>query len=248
MSDAREDRRLRSALDELRHVSAREVEVAAVLERASRPRRSAGLRAVSASVVIVLLVLGLMLAVPPTRSALAATLDRLGSFFEGGGAPGSILPPGEDQNVLNWLENASPDSPRVLAQRGTLRLVAFREAGAGHACFSLARSVTECGDLSHWQERFSGGSVLPLATTRTDSPHEVALWGVVTDVVASVELSYRGRPTLATGVSANGFVLVAPEGSVPEELIARDQGGVVVARTDVSDLQWLFCDSIGGCS
>lgn len=248
MSNSREDQRLRSALEGLRQVAPREDEVAAVLERASRPRRSAGLRAAAASLAIALLVLGVMLALPPGRSALAAAVDRLESFFGGGEAPGTVLPPGEPTNVLNWLEDASPASPRVLAQRGPLRLVAYRQEGTGQACFSLARSVTECGDLAHWQERFSGESLLALMTTRTDSPQEVALWGAATDVVASVELSYRGRASLTTAVSANGFVLVAPEGLVPEELIAHDTGGVVVARADVSELQWRFCTSIRGCS
>jgi hypothetical protein len=247
VSDPREDQRLRSALEGLREVAAREDEVTAVLERASRPRRSTKQRAAAGSLVLAVVLFGLMVTIAPGRSALAAAVDRLESFFDGGDAPGTVLPPDEAPNVLNWLQDASPGSPRVLARREGLRLVAYREESNEQACFSLARSVTECGDIAHWETRFSGESLLPLTTTRTDSPEEVALWGVATDVVASVELSYRGRPPVTSAVDANGFVLVAPADLVPDALIARDGSGVEIARADVADLQWRFCTSIQGC-
>lgn len=247
MSDAREDQRLRSALEGLRQIAPREEEVVAVLRRAAAPRHSTGMRTAAASLALVLVVLGVMLAVPPGRSALAAAVDRLESFLGGGDAPGSVLPSGEPANALNWLEDATPGSPRVLAKEGALRLVAFRQKGSGHFCFSLSRSVTECGDRADWQVRFAGEAIAILTTTRTDSPERVALWGLATDAVTSVELSYRAGPTLTATVATNGFVIVAPAGRVPEALIARDAGGVVVARADVADLQWRFCTSIRGC-
>lgn len=200
-----------------------------------------------ACVAAAVIALGATLAVPQGRAALGAAFDRFASFFDGADAPGEPIRGEDPDGPLNWLGDATPGSPRVLARSGSLRLVGFRDAGTGHACFSLGRSVTECGDADHWRMRLAGGAVVPILTTRGRSADEVALWGVTADAVASVELRYRDGTVIRTLVGTNGFVIAAPEGPPPVALVARDEGGAALATADVTDLQWRFCEALRGC-
>jgi hypothetical protein len=232
--------RLRHALAPVRSVEPRDDEVAAVLARAAREREHRPARRALAVVLAVLIALGGTLAVPAGREAAGAAFDRLVDFLEGGDAPGERLPSGEPEDVLNWLGDATPGSPRVLARSGGQRLVAYRQRGTGHACFSLGRQVTECGDAAYWAGRFSGGVVLPLITTPTDQPDVVALWGISTDAVAALEVRLPDGRRLMPEVGDNGFVLLAPEGPAPEVLVARDREGRVLAEAPLDELQWRF--------
>jgi len=215
-------------------------------------RRPAGLRpalasswaAIAAAVLVV--ALGTAVAVPQSRAALAGALDRLERFLGGGEAPGRPLPAGEPADVLNWLGDAAPGSPRVLASAGAERLVAFRERRTGGACFSLGRHLNECGDLAHWRERLAGGVVAPLFTT-PGRAGGVVVWGIAEDPVARVELRYRDGGAARAAVPHNGFVLHAEPGRGPRDLVARDAGGRLLASADVGTLQFRFCARPEGC-
>lgn len=231
---------LRDAFARARFVEPRDDEVAAVLARARGGGASRLRRAGFALLLAILIGSGSLLAVPAGREAAAAAFDTLSDFLEGGAAPGESLPTGEAADVLNWLRDARAGSPRVLAESGPQRLVAYREQGSEQACFSLGLRVTECGDSEYWRERFTDGVVLPLITTPTSAPDVVALWGITTDAVSGLELVYPDGRRLRPELGANGFVVMVDEGLVPEALVAIGQDGRVLTRSPVSDLQWRF--------
>ncbi len=122
------------------------LEVRAVLRAArERPRRrrflapAPGRAALApgwamAVVVALVVALGTVTAVPGARAALLGAIDRLERFFGGGEPPGVPLPvddPIGALDALNFLADAAPGSPRVLARAGAERLVAFRGDHAG---------------------------------------------------------------------------------------------------------------------
>lgn len=235
MSDERD--LIREALAPLRILEPDDAEVEKAIARASAGR---GVRRSAFVVFVALLVvsLGVALFVTAGRDATASALDRLGQFLGGGGIPGADLPRDEEPNVLNWLGRATPDSPRVLAENADQRLVAYREEGTGLTCFSIGRFVTECGDLEHWSGRFSGAALVPLTTTRVGES-SVALWGVTTDAVASLEIEYVGEAQPAE-LGTNGFVAILPQGEPPAAILARDSGGRLLTRTSLSSLKFRF--------
>lgn len=242
------DARLRRSLAGLREPGPTDADVQTVLARAPalrRPRRLA-LRVATGLAVLAVLLAG-AIAIPPSREALASAFDRLERFFTGGDAPGDPVPTGEAPNVLNWLGDATPDSPRVMATAGQERLVAFRERGTGDACFSLGLHVTECADAAGWARRFVDGSVAPLITTDARGSDRVALWGLADDRVARVVLRYRDGGTLGAPTPSNGFVLLVEGERAPQSLLALDAAGEVIADADVSALDWVPCDDPDGC-
>lgn len=231
---------LRDAFARARSVEPSEDEVAAVLARARGGGAGRFTRAALAVLLAILIGLASLLAVPAGREAAAAAFDRLSTFLEGGVPPGESLPPGEPADVLNWLGDARAGSPRVLAESGDQRLVAYREQGSEQACFSLGLRVTECGDSEYWRERFTDGVVLPLITTPTVAPDVVALWGITTEAVSGLELVYPNGRRLRPELGANGFVALVDEGRAPEALLAIGRDGRILTRTPISDLQWRF--------
>ncbi len=203
-----------------------------------------------AVVVALVVALGTVTAVPGARAALLGALDRLERFLGGGEPPGVPLPvddPIGALDALNFLADAAPGSPRVLARAGAERLVAFRGAQPGQACVSLGRRLNECGDAAHWEGRLSDGAVAPLITTPAEGGARAALWGVAQDVVTRVELRYADGGAVAAAVPHNGFVLIADPARGPRELVGRAADGRVVARADLSGLPFSFCTRPEGC-
>jgi hypothetical protein len=262
MTDERLERLLRTALAaDLPELQPTPAEVRAALraarERPARrrllapaPRRAALAPAWAMALVLALVVaLGTVTAVPGARAAVLGAIDRLERFLGGGEPPGVPLPlddPVGALDALNFLSDAAPGSPRVLARAGDERLVAFRGRRPGRACLSLGRHLNECGDAAHWSARLTEGAVAPLIATPADGGR-AALWGVAQDVVTRVELRYADGGTVATPVAFNGFVLIADPARAPRELVARRADGREVARADLSGIAFRFCTNPEGC-
>jgi hypothetical protein len=226
-------------------------EVVKVLERAARPDHR---RARIVSAIAAILVAGsvAIAAVPPARAVARDLLGGLDDFFAGGVAPGPPVPANEPPGSLNWLTDATKGSPRILAQRGELRLVAYRQQRTGGICFSVGTSYIECGPGPEWRRvRFAGAPFVNLIVTDTDDPDVRALWGVTDDPrIASVRLSYPHRPAITAGVGANGFVMLVPYGVVPSAMDAQDSTGKVIGQGSVTDsnLMWERCLRPEGCT
>jgi hypothetical protein len=262
MSDERLERLLRAALAaDLPDLEPTRAEVRAVLraarERPARrrlpapaPGRAAFAPAWAMALVIALVVaIGTVTAVPGARAAVLGAIDRLERFLGGGDPPGVPLPvddPVGALDALNFLSDAAPGSPRVLARAGDERLVAFRGRTPGQACLSLGRHLNECGDAAHWGARLQEGAVAPLIATPAGGGR-AALWGVAQDVVTRVELRYADGAATASPVAYNGFVLIADPARGPQELIARGADGREVARADLSGITFRFCTDPAGC-
>jgi hypothetical protein len=203
-----------------------------------------------AVVVALVVALGTVTAVPGARAALLGAIDRLERFFGGGEPPGVPLPVDERVgalDALNFLSDAAPGSPRILARSGAERLVAFQGRRPGQACVSLGRRLNECGDAAYWRGRLDDGAVAPLIATPAEDGAAAAVWGVAQDVVTRVELRYADGGTVTAAVPYNGFVLIADPARGPRELLARGSDGRVVARADLSGLEFTFCTRPEGC-
>jgi hypothetical protein len=259
MSDRLDDL-LRAALADAPDLEPRPAELEAVLE-ALRPRGEPAaapavrrprwtwmpaLRLAVASWAALVVVVGGVLAVPAGRAAIRDALQRLERFFAGDQAPGTMLADPR-AGALNWLGDALPGTPRVLARAGRERLVAFRQQGSGLACLSLGRHATECGDLAHWRARVVGGTIAPLFTTPPDRAGRVALWGILGDGVARVEVRYRDGGASATAVAGPGFVVHTQPAREPLQVVARSADGRVLATAPLEGLRFRFCTRPTGC-
>ena len=254
MTDHRhEDRLIRDALRDMAGApDPTPADIARVLEQASRPtprrRRAAGLIAAA----VLLLGAGTVAAVPPARAAVETLLGDINDFFGGGDAPGRPVPANEQPGALNWLGDATKDSPRILAQLGDLRLVAYRQKNTGDVCFSVGTAATECGPGQQWRRtRFAGRSLVGLIVTTTDTPATKAFWGVTDDPrITTVRVRYASRPDITAEVGANGWVMLVPTGVTPTGLDALDHDGRVVGQGTVNEpnLEWdAQCVKPEGC-
>jgi hypothetical protein len=241
------DDQIRDALQGYRDLEPRDEDIAAAL--GAPPRRGGpSNRAIALLAALVLVLGGTTAAVPPARSAVKQLLGQLNDFFAGGDAPGPALQTRRPTNDLYWLGEATPGSPRILAQEGKLRLIGYRQKKDGLACISYGPSVNECANGADWRSRFAGRRVVPLITTTLRGSPGRVLWGIAEDNVARVSLKYDVTETLDADVQNNGFIIVAPLGRVPQSLVGYDSDGKVVATVPVRDLQWTApCTNPNGC-
>jgi hypothetical protein len=258
MSDRLDDL-LRTALADAPDMEPRPHEVQAVLRALrpegepaqapafSRPFWMPAFRLAVASWAALVVVVGGVLAVPAGRAAIRDALQRLERLFAGGDpAPGTMLADPR-AGALNWLGDALPGTPRVLARAGRERLVAFRQEGSGLACLSLGRHATECGDLAHWRARVVAGTIAPLFTTPPDGSGRVALWGILGDGVALVEVRYRDGGASAARAAGPGFVVFTEAAREPLQVLARSADGRVLATAPLEGLRFRFCTRPAGC-
>ncbi len=190
-----------------------------IIKRAERHRlRKRTVTAICSSAV---LISGTALAVPPLRSVATGVIsDFIGS--SSAEAPGNAF--SADQ-LPDWFTRSTiSGQPHVLAQKGANRLIAYRNA-TGDACFEYGPGhLGQCGF-----------PVSPLTTSpvhlngsTTDTPGELALWGLARDEVARVRIIGRGGTVLDQAeVSTGGFVLTVPKSAIEEEtrLDVRDASG-----------------------
>lgn len=227
-------------------------EINQVLERATGRQRSQARRAALLVLVAACVLSTIVATVPPGRGAASDLIKGLSELFAGGDAPGSRVPANERPGELNWLQDASADSPRILAQQGNLRLVAYRQQGTNQVCFTVGTAYIECWPGPHWRRvRFRGRPVLGLIVTSTVDPNIRAFWGVTDDRrITTIRLSYADRPSLSAQVQNNGFVMLVPTGTTPSAFEGLDAAGNPVGAGALSDpsLQWQTpCTRPEGC-
>jgi hypothetical protein len=234
---------LELAYADVRAIEPTEAQIAAVLRDAapSHPRRTSRRRIAAIAVASLLVATGTVFAVPQTRDAILGAFGDIGRFVSGGDAPGSPVPSGERPGQFNWLEGGSAASGSVIAQQGGARLVAFRHATTGYACFSYGVSVEECRPESDWIAQFSQSAVLlrgPLP--QPDATGRLPLFGFVADAVTRIELRYASGPDDRLAGVSHGFIIMGDPTRSPQTLTAFDAAGEVVSRQDVTGRQWSF--------
>ena len=78
----------------------------------------------------------------------------------------------------------------------------------------------------------------PGARQHVDAEGHVALFGIATRSVTSVELTYESGPPLRVDGVKGGFVLLAEPARTPREVVALDSDGDVVDRESVAEIDW----------
>ncbi len=172
---------------------------------------------------------GAVAAVPPLR-------DQVSAFLLDGGAPPG--PVAQRQEMPAWLvrldeSGALKETPRIIAQAGDLRLLAYRST-SGQPCLEYGPDIMgACGFPSSPFER----SDINLTGTFAKSRHRLALWGLVRDPISTVTLTATDGTTLASAdTPAGGFVIVLDRDTVveaersgPLTVTGRDASGNIVA-------------------
>lgn len=244
MSDPiRFDELTRLAFEETRAIEPTDVEIQTAVRRAhAEPsRRRPARRVILAAAATLTLAAGTVLAVPQSRDAILDGFGAFKDFFTGGEPPGSPVPGGEKEGRLNWFGGSDIASGSVIAQAGSVRLIAYREPTTGMACLGYGLAYEECRPDAEWVQVLARSPVLvsgPLP--QPDAAGRLPLLGITADDITTIELRYADGGTERADKVQHGFVLFAEPQRTPTTLVARDQAGVNVATIDISDRQWKF--------
>lgn len=214
-------------------------DVARVMERLGTSSRQHRRRRVMASVsALTAAVLAItVLSVPAGRANLRDGFANLSDFFDGGAPDGRALPPADagGPGSLNWLYEAKGGSPRILAQLGTLRLVAYRDATTGYPCLSYGRHVEECAPGKDWRQQLTASPILLRGPTLPEASGKQALWGLAGERVARLQVVYEVGDIEQTSDVGDGFVLAIDPERRPEALSVLDDRGTLLATLDLRD-------------
>lgn len=245
MSDAnRIDRLARLAFEETRAIEPTDAEIQAVVRRAhAEPirRRRVGMRLIVAMAATLTLVAGTAFAVPQSRDAILDGFGAFRDFFTGGEPPGAPVPAGEEEGQLNWFGGSDLATGSVIAQAGSVRLIAYREPTTRMACIGYGLAYEECRPDGEWSQVLARSPVLvrgPLL--EPDAAGRLPLLGITADDITTIELRYADGGIARVDNVQHGFVLFAEPTRTPTTLIARDLTGANVATIDISDRQWDF--------
>lgn len=228
----REDLEATVSVDEARAV------IASARAEASRRRR----RQRRASVLAVLVLAGAVAGtVPQGREAVAQAVDQLGGFLTGqANPPGRPPPSDEPAALLNNLTDARAGSERVIAQRGNLRMLGYRNS-RGDACISIGTAYAFCGGVNDWRIFFTNDLVAPLITTPVEGERIVPLWGLAASQVRELRVIYADGGAVSESASGSGFILSVDGERDPVTLVALGSDGAQLAQADISLLAWRFC-------
>jgi hypothetical protein len=243
VSDARIDELARLAFAEARAIEPTDAEIQAVVRRAhAEPsRRRPARRVILAAAATLTLAAGTALAVPQSRDVILDGFGTFKDFFTGGEPPGTPVPGGEKEGQLNWFGGSDVATGSVIAQAGSVRLIAYREPTTGMACLGYSLAFVECRPDTEWSQVLARSPVVvsgPLP--QPDAAGRLPLLGITADNIATIEIRYADGGSERVDNIQHGFVLFAEPKRTPATLIARDQTGVDVATIDISDRQWEF--------
>jgi hypothetical protein len=180
----------------------------------------------------VVVLLGLVLAVPATALASDGVRDALDSFL------------GLSESAPLALESGT-----VIDEQAGVRFSVIR-AAPDDVCLSLNRSVELCGDPGDrgWREQLGDAAVAPIGTI-PPRPRSgpVPLFVLTAPAAHTVQVTYeRGVATRRT-VGNRGAVILVDADRGPRLAIARDASGTELGRVDISDRQWQWCYREAGC-
>lgn len=188
--------------------------------------------------------LALMLGIPQSR---AAVLDRIGSFLEGGAAPGEQLNatalPGYT-DLTNAFKGAGPSAAAIIARHGKARLFAWRESADMRPCFSLDRAESMCFDADALQTQLKDDHFVVLATTDAIDGKGGLIWGVVEDGAQRVDFQYLWGDVTSAPSPSNGFILPIDVDRPPTALKAIGAAGKPLFSVPTSKLRPLGIASI----
>ena len=236
----RDDRMLAEAFAGYRRVEPNPEEIARVVLAAAGPGRTSRRRLHVARLAPAFVSLALIggFAIPQSRGAIAAGLDHVRAFLDGGTTPGRALDRSEE-HLLTRIDGARKSTPMVLARAGDEVLAAYRDPVTSGACFVFGRHASSCFELGSLQPRFIAGLVAPLLVTPASTGDGVVLWGIAGDGVASVELRYANGSAQEATVEDGGVVASLKGSETPGEIVARDRTGNVLGRGPVpTELGW----------
>lgn len=216
--------------------SARELEptsadVAAILQRAHRPRQRrlrAG-RSLAMTGALMLLVAAALMTVPVTRTALGNAVD---AFF-GGLAPDHAVngQPLTASQVPPWMRS---ETKRGLVVAGTdkNRLIAYRDHGA--YCFHYGASIGECADGREWARELANYPVVLRGPTGGVGHPGGVLYGFTRGDVSSVVLTFAIRSPATANARNGGFAIPTDARWQPRELKLRDVRGHTITTINVA--------------
>lgn len=251
MSLIHDETLLRRALAPARSLEPSPAEVAAVLRRAAgappafaaRPPRGWG-RLAAPALAALLLLGGVVYAVPPTRAAIDAAAGGIGGIFDGwgsgdtGAAPGRALGGGEPApGYLRegaWSE-AHVQDPRVIAEAGGYRLYAYRER-SGTIGFDLGDTGVGMG--GYRASDFDGRGICllgPGTTDDTDPNGPRPYFGVAAPDVRKLGLGFASGPNQEVGVGGGGFVLLLDRSREPTSITAFDAAGDEAGTASIAE-------------
>ncbi len=207
--------------------------------RSGAARRRWGAPTLALQALATLVLLGAALySVPSTRAAMEGAGESVGGVFSGwlGGdhaeAPGKPLE--ADEKLPEYQEYLhDTKEPRVIAEAGRYKLYSYI-GSAGGLNFELGgtgvgmgfENAAELGDAPlHLLD--------PGARRHVDAQGEVPVFGIATQSVSSVELTYESGPPLRVSGVEGGFVLLAEPNRGPIEVLALGVDGKEVGRESI---------------
>lgn len=250
MHDVRNENLMRAAFAPARALEPSAAQLARVVAetqsagRLSRFRPSSGWQRLAAPGLAVLVLLaGGLYAVPLTRAAIDDVVGTVAEVFSGysrgeesGGAPGRALAPGEtrpDYFHDLFRGRAFARDQRVLAEAGGYKLFVYR-APSGSLSFDLGGTGVGMGFDS--AEDLGGKLIFPLGPGSLrfeDENGHVPFFGLLADVVESVEVRYEIGPPHRIDRLEGGFVLLVEPVRGPLEVVAFDAQGEEVAHQPI---------------
>lgn len=216
-------------------------------------------RMVAVALAVAVLLAGGTYAVPATRAAVDGITASLAAWVSDGGEdpPGRAIEPRDDA-PRGFDEGGET---RVIAKTGGVALYARRvddperkTDDGPYLEFGLGAGQVWGGSLESWRERLDRHTAYVLghapfgARDPLDGRGRVPLFGLVTRDVERVELRYAQGPPLESRTGDGGFVLLVDAWRPPQELVAYNGSGRMLARIDVSDhdLRYL-CEKEPAC-
>jgi hypothetical protein len=219
--------------EQYRDLEPTEAEIAQVLRRArSSLRRRERLRhRIAAATAVATACLVAVAATPGGRAALAdgvAHVESLDAFVRGGSPPGARATGRVNRRFLADFAGARAGTVRILAKTPDgeeLAAMRVRRNGRVTTCFDYGHHYVDCG-MSNVFER---GPFALLFATKSHTPGKGAIWALVPDEVATVELRYVDGGIQRQHVH-DGVAMLFDLNRRPSELVAFSARGRVIGK------------------
>lgn len=243
-----DDAEIRRSLASARRLEASDADVDAVLSRLAgeAPRAQRWMPSqLQAWLIALVLVAGLIAAVPPVRAAIGDVASGFAGYF--GGDETSRETPGRPVTQADtppaWLTQDQRTGQRLLAANGGYELYVVREPSGGFG-FALDNGVGISDSAAGWERQFRNNAAVVLGPgTKVDPAGQVPLFGVSSGEAVRVEVRYQdGAPSQADSASG-GFVVLAEPERIPVDLVALDANGDELQAIDLAYIGWSDFDS-----
>lgn len=233
MKIAHDDSQIRRALAPERSIESRAADAALVVARLNAKRHP------RAKVVVVGFAVAVALAAaPPVQAVVGGLASEFGSYFanagDSAGAPGRPAAPSDSPPP--WLSADGRSGQRLLAESHGHALYVVREP-SGSFGFALDGGVGISDTRAGWERQFADNDAVVLGpASKPDAGGLLALFGVSSEAVKSVQVSYASGPPTGSSAGEGGFVAMVDVARGPVALSVFDGTGRALQQLDLRPL------------